>query len=87
METVTEKKFIEKEELEKLQSIQNKTKQLVLELGEIEMIKISLDNRREQAETFLINLTNEEKELTNSIFDKYGKVNLDPKTGEFTKLD
>jgi len=87
METVTEKKFIEKEELENLKLIQDKTKQLVLELGEIEMIKISLDNRRKQAETFLANLTNEEKELTNSIFDKYGKVNLDPKTGEFTKLD
>lgn len=87
METVTEKKFIEKEELENLKLIQDKTKQLVLELGEIEMIKISLDNRRKQAETFLTNLTNEEKELTNSIFDKYGKVNLDPKTGEFTKLD
>ena len=87
METVTEKKFIEKEELEKLNQIQTKTKQLVLELGEIEMIKISLDKRREQAETFLIDLTNEEKELTNSIFDKYGKVNLDPKSGELTQLD
>ena len=87
METVTEKKFIEKEELEKLNQIQTKTKQLVLELGEIEMIRISLDKRREQAETFLIDLTNEEKELTNSIFDKYGKVNLDPKSGELTQLD
>tara|TARA_Y100000592_G_C5369762_1_gene267929 strand:+ start:594 stop:857 length:264 start_codon:yes stop_codon:yes gene_type:complete len=87
METVTEKKFIEKEELEKLNQIQTKTKQLVLELGEIEMVRISLDKRREQAETFLIDLTNEEKELTNSIFDKYGKVNLDPKSGELTQLD
>ena len=28
-----------------------------------------------------------EKEFTESIFKKYGKINLNPKSGDFTKLD
>ena len=42
METVTEKKFLEKEELEKLRLIQEKSKTVILELGEIEVIKFSI---------------------------------------------
>jgi hypothetical protein len=86
-EVTTEKKFLEKEELEKLHEIQSKTKQLVFELGEIEMIKLQLDNRRKQAEEFLEITSMEEGELTNSLAEKYGHANIDPKTGEITKLD
>ena len=87
METVTEKKFLEKEEIEKLKTIQDKTQQLIFELGEIEMIKISLDDRRKQAESFLEDISIKEKELTDSLSEKYGTINVDPKTGEITKLD
>ena len=88
METVTtEKKFFEKNELEKLNEIQEKTKQLVFELGEIEMFKIQLEQRRKQAEDFLETTTIEEKTLTSSLSEKYGHVNINPKTGEITKLD
>ena len=87
METVTEKKFIEKEEKEKLEEIQSKTQQLIFELGEIEMIRISLDNRRKQAESCLEATSIEENEFSNSLSEKYGSVNIDPKTGEITKLD
>lgn len=87
METVTEKKFIEKEEKEKLDEIQSKTQQLIFELGEIEMIRISLDNRRKQAESFLEATSIEENEFSNGLSEKYGPVSIDPKTGEITKLD
>ena len=88
METVTtEKKFLEKEELNKLSEIQEKTKQLIFELGEIEMIKISLDNRRKQAESFLEEISIEENEFSKTLSEKYGPVNIDPKNGEITKLD
>ena len=87
METVTEKKFIEKEEKEKLDEIQSKTQQLIFELGEIEMIRISLDNRRKQAESFLEATSIEENEFSESLSEKYGLVNIDPKTGEIAKLD
>jgi ribosome-binding ATPase YchF (GTP1/OBG family) len=88
METVTiEKKFLEKEEKEKLNEIQDQTQSLIFELGEIEMIKISLDDRRKQAESFLEDISIKEKELTDFLSEKYGTINVDPKTGEITKLD
>ena len=88
METVTtEKKFIEKEEKEKLIEIQNQTQSLIFELGEIEMLRISLNNRRKKAESFLETLSSDEEQFTNSLSEKYGNVNIDPKTGEITKLD
>ena len=82
-----EKKFLTKEELETLKNIQSQTQSLILELGEIEMTKIQLENRHEDAKIFLNELTNREKELTKSIFKKYGKCNIEPETGEITKLD
>ena len=88
METVTtEKKFLEKEEKEKLNEIQDQTQSLIFELGEIEMIKISLDNRRKQAESFLESTSIEENEFSKNLSEKYGPVNIDPKNGEITKLD
>lgn len=88
METVTtEKKFLEKEELEKLNQLQEKTKGLVFELGEIEMIKLQIENRYNNAKEILKNITLEEKTFTNTLSEKYGPVNIDPKTGEITKLD
>ena len=57
--------------LETLKNIQSQTQSLILELGEIEMTKIQLENRHEDAKIFLNELTNREKELTKSIFKKY----------------
>ena len=45
MKTVTEKKFLGEEEIEKLQSIQEKTNAIILELGEIELVKLQIDTR------------------------------------------
>lgn len=88
METVTtEKQFLTEEELNNLSQIQNQTQALVLELGEIEMIKIQIENRYNNAKEFLIEVANLEKDFTKTVFEKYGKVNIDPKTGEITKLD
>ena len=84
MSIVTEKKFLTEEELQTLQQIQSQTRSLINELGEIELIKLQLDNRHIEAKRFLNNLSNTEQEFTKLIFDKYGKVNLDPNTGEIT---
>ena len=56
MSIVTEKKFLIKEELQTLQQIQSKTKSLIVELGEIELIKLQLENRHEAAKKFLNDL-------------------------------
>jgi hypothetical protein len=87
MGIVSEKKFLAEEEKNTLKNIQQSTQVLILELGEIEMIKIQLEERYQNAKRRLFETSNQEKEFTQSLFDKYGKINLNPETGEFTKLD
>ena len=87
MGIVTEKKFLTQEELKELQKIQNSTQAIILELGEIELIKIQMENRYEDAKEFLKELKNLESTFHNSILKKYGKSNINPETGEITKLD
>ena len=87
METVTEKKFLEKEELEKLRLIQEKSKTVILELGEIEVIKFQLENRYQNAKDFLEDLTIEENEFTNSLNEKYGPVSINSENGEISSVD
>jgi hypothetical protein len=87
-EKVTEKEnSLTQEEKLKLEEIQNQTQQLILELGEIEMIKLQIDKRHNQAKNFLESVTIEERNFTDSLFEKYGKITIDPETGTFTKLD
>ena len=85
--TTDQKKFLTKEELQTLKDIQSQTQSLIVELGEIEMTKLQIEKRYNIARSFLDELTEKEKNLTNSIFEKHGKSNIDPETGEITKLD
>jgi hypothetical protein len=86
MSIVTEKQFLTEEELQTFKTLQNNTQALILELGEIEMIKIQIENRYNSAKEFLQNLTNQEIEFTQSMSDKYGKTSINPETGEITKV-
>jgi len=87
MGIVTEKNVITQEELNELQDHLNKSQTLTLELGEIELIKLQLEVRYEEAKKILAELTKKEQEINKAITDKYGKISLDYKTGEYTKLD
>lgn len=87
MSIVTEKKFLTTEELQTLKTIQSQTQSLILELGEIEMIKIQIESRYNNAKSFLSDLSNQENEFTQSIFEKYGKASVNPETGEIVKVD
>jgi hypothetical protein len=87
MPIVSEKQFLTQEELQTLKTIQSQTQNLILELGEIEMIKIQIENRYNNAKSFLSNLSNQESEFTQSVFEKYGKASVNPETGEITKVD
>ena len=60
METVTENTVLTQEELQTLQTLQNETQALINELGEIELIKLQLEERRERAKTFLNELSQRE---------------------------
>jgi hypothetical protein len=81
----TEKKFLTEEEKTTLKDLQTKTESIVIELGEISLIKIQVENRYESAKSYLTDISNQEKEFTKTLFDKYGKFNLDPETGEIIK--
>ena len=87
MGIVTEKNVITQEELNELQDHLNKSQTLTLELGEIELVKLQLEIRYEAAKKILVELTKKEQEMNKAITDKYGKISLDYKTGEYTKLD
>ena len=87
MGIVTEKNVITQEELNELQDHLNKSQTLTLELGEIELVKLQLEIRYETAKKILAELTEKEQEMNKTITDKYGKISLDYKTGEYTKLD
>lgn len=87
MAIVSEKKFLTEEEKTKLKEIQTGTRSLISELGEIELIKLQLENRSNAAKQFLDELSNQENEFTQTISDKYGRVSLDPETGEITPMN
>ena len=85
IQEVTEKKFLTEEEKTTLKDLQTKTESIVVELGEISLIKIQVENRYESAKSYLTEISNQEKDFTKTLFDKYGKFNLDPETGEIIK--
>ena len=84
---VTEQKFLTEEEKTTLKEIQTKSQSLVVELGEISMIKIQVEKRYEIAKSYLTEVSNQEKEFTKTLFDKYGKFNLDPQTSEIIIIE
>jgi len=79
-----EKKFLTEEELKTLKEIQTQTQSLVLELGEIEMVKLQTEKKHKIAKDFLEELSNKEQQLTDLIYKKYGKSKVNPETGEIT---
>ena len=87
MSIVTEKKFLTEEEKNTLKEIQTSTQALIAELGEIELIKIQLEERHANAKKFLTELGKKEKEFTQSVFNTYGRVSINPETGEITLIN
>jgi hypothetical protein len=86
METVTENQVLTQEELQVLNSIQEETQALIYELGEIELIKLQLDERKNQSKNMLDELRIKEQTFNQDIITKYGKVNINTNTGEIIPL-
>jgi hypothetical protein len=51
------------------------------------MVKLQIEERYQNAKKYLLEVSNKEKEFTQSLLNKYGKINLNPETGEFINLD
>jgi hypothetical protein len=86
METVTENQVLTQEELQVLNSIQEETQALIYELGEIELIKLQLDERKNQSKNMLDELRVKEQTFNQDIVTKYGKVNINTNTGEIIPI-
>ena len=86
METVTENQVLTQEELQVLNSIQEETQALIYELGEIELIKLQLEERKSQAKNVLEELRVKEQNFNQDIVTKYGKVNINTNTGEIIPI-
>ena len=86
METVIENKILNQEELQTLKTIQEETQAIILEFGEIELIQIQLAERKEKTKTFLNEVSQKEQNFSQSVFEKYGKCNINPQTGEITPI-
>ena len=65
-------KKIEQQELEQLKDIQNKSQDIILELGDISYGEIMLKNRKIKVEYRLLELQDEEKTLQEFLIKKYG---------------
>ena len=71
------------EEIEKFQSIQQRNNLVVNELGTIELAKLQIERRREEALSFLSSLREEEQTFGKELSDKYGDGSIDLEKGEF----
>mgnify|MGYP003677927134 CR=1 FL=1 len=87
MPIVTEKNSLTKEELNTLRSLQQDFQNIQFELGEIEVVKISLEERYENAKKTLSETNEKEINFSKSLKEKYGDISLNVETGEFSKLD
>lgn len=71
------------EELDRLKTIQDKIQYISLELGQIELSKISLNKKKENTLKFLSEIENDEKSFIEDMEKTYGVGRINVKTGEF----
>ncbi len=78
---------LKQEELDQLQTLRQNSAAIIRELGEIELVKINLEKRRQYAEQSLQQLLEEDKNLAQSLEETYGKGTVDLDKGEFIPLE
>jgi len=81
-----ENKKLSQQELQQIKDIQTKNQAVLSELGQIELIKLELKARRQNAEQFVKELEQQQKTLAEYLESIYGKGSINPETGEFTAL-
>jgi hypothetical protein len=79
-----ENKKLTQEELSQIETVKQKSQAIIQELGQIELLKLDLESRKDNAVTFLQELKQEEKELAQALEAAYGKGTINLEKGEFT---
>jgi|TARA_B100000035_G_C21034382_1_gene570085 hypothetical protein len=80
-----EKVFLTEEELKTLRDIQSQTKGIILELGEIQVMKLQLETREKNAKSIFEQTLKKENDFTQLLLKTYGTSELNPETGEIIK--
>tara|TARA_R110002050_G_scaffold147715_2_gene273692 strand:- start:1539 stop:1811 length:273 start_codon:yes stop_codon:yes gene_type:complete len=88
---MSENKKIEKVDIESIKELRQKSSELIVKFGEVELEFIYVENRKNELDTYKAGLVKEltelqesEKTLTTDMETKYGQGNLNLETGEFT---
>lgn len=71
------------EELDTIKALNEKSRAVTVELGEIELLKIQLIKRRKYAEQYLEDLRSEQEGNGKILTEKYGDGTIDLESGEF----
>jgi len=82
-----ETKKLQETEIQQLKLIQEKNQAILLEFGQIELIKLDIKSRIQNAKAFLEELQEEEKTLSEYLQSTYGKGSIDLDKGEFTPFE
>lgn len=72
------------EEVTTLKDLQQRSGQIAQQLGAFELQRLNLESQRKTVEELFTQLRNEELELSQVLYQKYGDGNLNLETGEFT---
>ena len=78
---------LEDSEIQKIVDIQQRANRLSMELGKIELSKLSLDKKKDQVISMLPELEKDENLLMEILKSKYGNGTIDLETGEFAKQE
>jgi len=82
-----ETKKLTQDEVQQLRLIQEKNQDIIIEFGQIELIKLDIESRIQNAKAFLQELQEEEKTLSEYLQSTYGKGSIDLDKGEFTPFE
>jgi hypothetical protein len=74
---------LSQEVIDQIKSIQQKNQAIEVELGQIELVKLAIKQRRLNAEQFLSELKDEEKTLAEFLEEEYGNGTINIEEGIF----
>ena len=74
---------LKEEEIAQIKAIQEKRAMIIQELGQIEVLKIQLNTRREAVDAFMKTTEEEEVTLAQFLEETYGKGSINLEDGEF----
>lgn len=77
---------LEQEEIAQLKAIQENTKKIINEFGQISISEETLKKRKASALEYFEQLKVAEQDLAKKLEDKYGKGSVDIDSGEFIPL-